>query len=321
MGLASLIDETLEKSVVGSFSKVGYVLRKPLMKWKPLDLSFLRGEVAIVTGASSGIGLFLCEQLVSAGADVRLLVRNRAKAEKVTSGWASKYPNGTWTIHEVDTSDFSSIQHFVKEIAPLRSIRLLVHNAGAITTEFTTNADGIEVTAATQLVGPYLLTTLLRDKLKSGHGRVLWMASGGLYSEPLDLGWLNDPREGYRGVSAYAKIKRAQLSLVAEIAPAWAQEGITCSVLHPGWVDTPGLRKSLPVFGLIMRPWLRNLKQGIDTALWLATAPNDEIKPGKFWLDRQSRSFYKTKASHASDTNANRELLVSWVSNSCAKYI
>jgi len=66
---------------------------------------------------------------------------------------------------------------------------------------------------------------------------------------------------------------------------------------------------------------LRNLKQGIDTALWLATAPSDEIEPGKFWFDRQSRSFYKTKASHASDTNANRELLVSWVSNSCAKYI
>jgi dehydrogenase/reductase SDR family member 12 len=320
MSLASFVDEALEKSVLGSFSKVGYVLRKRLAKWPPLDLSPLRGEVAVVTGASSGIGLFLAEQLVAAGADVRLLVRNRAKMEKAITGWSAKFPAGTWQIHEVDTSNFDSIKRFAVDVSGLSAIRLLVHNAGAITERFTENADGVEVTAASQLVGPYLLTTLLKNQLRVGHGRVLWMASGGLYSEPLDLGWLDNPKENYRAVSAYAKVKRAQLSLVAEVAPQWESQGIFFGALHPGWVDTPGLRQSLPTFGRVMGPWLRSPAQGIDTALWLASSPREGISTGLFWFDRKSRSFYKTKSSRLSDTVENREALLRWCTDLFSRF-
>ena len=207
MGFASLVDETLEKSVVGSFSKIGFVIRKRLARWTPLDFDSMKNQIAIVTGASSGIGLFLAEQLVANGADVRLLVRNRTKAEAAVASWNTKYPSGTWKIHEVDTSDFASITRFVAEIASVKSIRLIVHNAGAITPTYSVNHDGIEMTTAAQLVGPYLMTSLLTKQLEVARGRVLWMASGGMYSEPLDLGWLANPGANYRGVAAYAKIK------------------------------------------------------------------------------------------------------------------
>ena len=320
MSFGSVVDEILEKSVVGSFSKIGFVVRKRLAHWAALDFDSLKNEIAIVTGASSGIGLFLAEQLVANGADVRLLVRNRTKTEAAITAWGTKYPSGTWTIHEVDTSDFASITRFVAEISSVKSIRLLVHNAGAITPTFAVNKDGIEVTTATQLVGPYLMTSLLKERLEVGRGRVLWMASGGMYSEPLDLEWLANPSANYRGVTAYAKIKRAQVSLVAEISPIWSKRGISMSVLHPGWVDTPGLRQSLPVFGFIMRPWLRTLAQGVDTALWLATVSEDEVTPGQFWFDRRSRSIYKTKSSRLSDTPENRKQVAEWCIDSCSQY-
>lgn len=319
MTIADSIDRALEASVIGSFSRIGYSTRKRLLKWPELDLEKLRGQVVVITGASSGLGFYFAEVCVKAGATVHLLVRNVAKTEKACARWSGQYPQGKWMIHHVDTSDFSLIRSFASDLAPIDSIDLLVHNAGTITKELTLNSDGVEITAASQLVGPYLLTRLLQPKLEIGRARVLWMASGGLYSEPLDLSWLESPADSYTGVSAYAKVKRAQLSLVAQLAPEFAERGISMNVLHPGWVDTPGLRESLPLFGAIMRPLLRNELQGLDTALWLVTT-HDQVPCGKFWFDRRERSFYRTKQSRISDDLTSREDLLHWCEAMSRKY-
>jgi GTPase Era involved in 16S rRNA processing len=84
-----------------------------------------------------------------------------------------------------------------------------------------------------------------------------------------------------------------------ELVDSWAERlsgtGVTVNAMHPGWVDTPGLRDSLPRFYRLLQPFLRTPEQGADTILWLAAAKSIEGESGAFWLDRLPRSKHKLK--------------------------
>jgi NAD(P)-dependent dehydrogenase (short-subunit alcohol dehydrogenase family) len=153
-------------------------------------------------------------------------------------------------------------------------VDVLAHNAGALARSWTASAQGIETTVATQVLGPFLLTTLLRDRLeRAGPGaRVLTMASGGMYAERLSVDDLEMGPDDFEGARAYARAKRAQVELTAE----WARRGpasVAFHALHPGWADTPGVVASLPRFHALTRPILRSPEEGADTLAWLAAAP------------------------------------------------
>ncbi|MFY8123928.1 MAG: hypothetical protein ACOVKB_06800, partial [Silanimonas sp.] len=86
------------------------------------------------------------------------------------------------------------------------------------------------------------------------------------------------------GFMAYAQHKRAQI----ELTRAWNAQahGPRAQVMHPGWVDTDGVRSSLPGFRRVLRRVLRNGEQGADTALWLAATRPEPRPEGGIWLDR-----------------------------------
>ncbi|MCB0961341.1 MAG: hypothetical protein KDB04_17680, partial [Acidimicrobiales bacterium] len=159
----------------------------------------------------------------------------------------------------------------------------LVHDAGALLERRQTSSTGVEVTWATMVVAPHLLTRRLADRVD----RAIWMSSGGMYLQALDLddwGWARRPWDGTR---AYAQAKRAQVDLVAVTA-----ERAECPIsvaMHPGWADTPGVTDSLPGFARVMGPLLRTAEQGADTATWLTALPHDELRPGALYLDRRPR--------------------------------
>ena len=100
-------------------------------------------------------------------------------------------------------------------------VDVLVHNAGVLPDERVETADGLELTFATHVVGPFLLTRLLRGSSRSRPtGRVIWVSSGGMYTRRLNLEDPNWTRRDYDGVIAYAETKRAQVVL----AELWAEE-------------------------------------------------------------------------------------------------
>jgi GTPase Era involved in 16S rRNA processing len=78
--------------------------------------------------------------------------------------------------------------------------------------------------------------------------------------------------------------------------------------MHPGWVDTPGLEKSLPAFHRQLSPWLRTPAQGADTIVWLAAAPDAHRASGQFWLDRKIRATHVFGHTRSSSRD-NRELI------------
>jgi hypothetical protein len=82
--------------------------------------------------------------------------------------------------------------------------------------------------------------------------------------------------------------------------------GITFVAMHPGWADTPGLAESLPGFARLMRRILRDREEGVDTLIWLATAPSASVRSGRFYHDRRERPFDRVPATRVSATDRSR---------------
>lgn len=277
-----LLDRLLDKSIVFSFDRTGY--RRHAKGFDPADLDVdLEGRVCLVTGASSGLGVEVVRGLAGRGATVHMLCRNVEKGERVRDALAGEV-RGPLVVDRVDLSDFASVRRFADAL-DAAAIDVLVHNAGVLPAERQTTPDGLELTAATNLVGPFLLTHLLWPRLKRD-ARLVHVSSGGMYSEPLDVTKLLDPPAPFDGVRAYAQTKRAQVVL-AELLDA--RSPLRVSSMHPGWADTPGVETSLPRFHTLTKPILRTPAQGADTIVWLAASPTAAEPGGRFYFDRAPR--------------------------------
>ena len=159
------------------------------------------------------------------------------------------------------------------------------------------------------VLGPFLLTSELLPLLRAtpGGARVLWIASGGMYTQSLDVDALEMGADGYSGTTAYARAKRAQVVLAEEWGKRLRDDRIAVHAMHPGWADTPGLETGLPGFRTLLGPILRSPEEGADTIVWLAAAEEPGRLTGKFWLDRAPRS--TTKLVRSGATAEEREKL------------
>ncbi len=313
--LADRVDAALEWSVVGSFTRIGSALRRRLDHWAPCEGRSLAGRVVVMTGATSGLGREAARAFAKMGATVEILARNAAKAEATCAELRQETRNPQVGFVVADTGDLAALRRAASELMERHpAIHVLIHNAGALDDVRRTSPQGIELTIASQVVGPFLLTGLLLPALKAGApARVLWVSSGGMYSEPLSVDRLEMSATDYDGTTAYARAKRAQVTLVELWAERLAADRIFVHAMHPGWADTPGVARSLPRFRRVLGPLLRTAADGADTLVWLAV---DEGAPlaesGRFWLDRRPRPLHRLASTRRSDTLDERQRLWSW---------
>jgi NAD(P)-dependent dehydrogenase (short-subunit alcohol dehydrogenase family) len=290
---ATIIDSLLELSIVGSFSRIGWSVRRNLFDWQAIPDGTLEGRTALVTGPTSGLGRELAGSLAALGARVILVGRNEDKLASVAAELGSvSAPRLVGTV-VADLASLDSVGEAVDQILD-REPRLdvIVDNAGAMFPSRRETPDGIEMTLATMVVGPFALVSGLLPLLRrTGAARLVAVTSGGMYAQPLrldDLGWLARPWNGPR---AYAQAKRAQVAMVREWSRRVPASEVTFNAMHPGWADTPGLTASLPGFARLMGPLLRTPAQGVDTAVWLSAAPAVADDTGRLYLDRRARPF------------------------------
>jgi NAD(P)-dependent dehydrogenase (short-subunit alcohol dehydrogenase family) len=313
---AAIVDAALELPVVTSFTRIGYDVRSRLDHWTPLRNYEMEGRTVLVTGASSGLGLVASEQFARCGARVVLLGRDRVKTERVRDGIAARTGSTALDVVVADMGDLDGVRAAATEvIARHPRLDVLVHNAGALTADRRTAPSGIELTVASQVVGPFLLTSLLLPTLRAAApGRVITVSSGGMYATPLRVTDLQ-MGDDYRGSEQYARAKRAQVTLNELWAERIPSAEIVFHAMHPGWADTPGVQESLPRFRRVVGPLLRTPEQGADTLVWLACDDGQPLATtGRFWLDRRPRSLHKLPNTRRSDTLERRERLWDWVS-------
>lgn len=316
--LGRVVDAVAEATVVVGFTRAGIELRRRLGNWD--DPPAMRGQVVVVTGASSGIGLAAAVAMARLGASVHLVGRDPERAARALAAVAAAGAAHVG-LDLVDLTDPDAVAALaLRLIERYEHLNVLVHSAGALSRDRKTTKTGTEVTVATQVLAPYVLTASLAPILwQSSPASIVTVSSGGMYTQRFDLDALEMAPEDYDGTVAYARCKRAQVVL----AKAWAQRfgpaGVASYSMHPGWANTPGLKDGLPRFAAVMRPLLRTPGEGADTVVWLAAggartpACSGRLRPlgSGFFHDRRERPDHRFPFSSPS-APGEEEALLSW---------
>ena len=288
-----VLDSVVDATIILSYGSTGYRLRQALI-WNPADLDVdLTGKVCAITGGNSGIGLAAATQLARRGACVYLLVRNWERGIAARASIIDQTGNEQVYLEAIDLSDLASVQACGERLASrLQGLHVLINNAANAFETRELSADGVELTFATNVLGPFALTEALRGLMHRG-SRIINVSSGGMYLAKLDLNEMYGSRKQHDALRAYAQSKRALMMLTELWAAQLAAEGVTVNCMHPGWVDTPLLQTGLPVFRQTLRSILRTPNEGADTIVWLAVAREVESATGRFWFDRRPRATHK----------------------------
>jgi NAD(P)-dependent dehydrogenase (short-subunit alcohol dehydrogenase family) len=303
--LSSLLDRAMDFAVVPGYSRVGYEVRR--RSWPDEHLS-LAGRTVVLTGATAGLGRAAAQRIAELGAGLIVVARSAERGARAVDELRESTGNDHVALVVGDLSDLSSVRAAAAEIrrrAP--QVHVLINNAGVMPPHREVTADGIELAFATNVVGPFLLTELLRAALVAGApSRVINVTSGGMYAQALDLDDPQTARADYDPPTVYARTKRSEVVLTEEWARRWRDDGVVVHAMHPGWADTPGVQSSLPRFRRLMAPILRSPAQGADTIVWLAAAAQPARSTGALWHDRRTRPVDRLPSTRTSAADAAR---------------
>lgn len=294
MAVTDLVDTALDRSVALGYTRIGPALRR---RWWPVDPApgSMAGRRVLVTGATSGIGLAAAGRLLDLGATVHVLGHDEDHLREACDSLRRRTAaggTGEAVAERCDISDLADVRRFCDDLAGrVEHLHGLAHVAGTMAEERTETAEGHEQTLANHVLGPHLMTARLAPLLRSADGAsVVFMSSGGMYGAALRA---DDPEyreDGYSGTKAYARTKRMQVVLAQQWADRLEADGVRVEAMHPGWVDTKGVRDFLPKFRALTLPFMRDPDSGADTLVWLLATRPDSRGTTHFWHDRRPRT-------------------------------
>lgn len=211
--------------------------------WTAANIPDLSGKVAIVTGASSGLGLIAARELAAHGADVTLAVRNTAKGAQASAEIRATHPNAQVTVAHLDLTDLANIATFAETFAKShKRLDILINNAGIMglpTREVT--KDGFEAQFGTNHLGHFALTGNLLPLIKKTKGARIVTVSSNLHKNgSMNFDDLN-AEKSYKGWGAYSQSKLANLLFTSELQRRLAAAKVDAIAVaaHPGWSNTP----------------------------------------------------------------------------------
>ena len=245
----------------------------------------------LLTGGTSGIGLAMAWQLASP--DVKLVIagRSRESGEKAASALSAQGPS---EFRQLDLANLASVRTFADGL--LRDtprMDVLINNAGITSQTLQHSVDGVELVFATNVLGPFLLTRLLRPLLEaSSPSRIVVTASS--FAGDLDLNDLTFARRRYEETAAYRQSKQANRMLTWALARRLDGKGVTANAFAPGLVLDTNIyarasASTLRILKVVNFFSGRTREQGADTGTWLSTSPEVEGLSGRYFEARKER--------------------------------
>ena len=242
-------------------------------------------RVAIVTGASSGIGLYTALGLSRAGMRVVVAGRDRARTEVARRFVTERSGSDQVETALADFSRLAEVRRLADEILSAHDrIDVLVNNAGLFSPKYRLSADGFELTFAVNHLAPFLLTNLLLDRLlASAPARIVTVASEAHRGQRIDIGDLTRPLD-WTMMKAYGRSKLCNILFTRELASRVDPSKVVATCLHPGMVATGiGQRGGLVGLGWrLMKPFMIGPEQGAETPVFLATLPDPTPFHGRY---------------------------------------
>jgi NAD(P)-dependent dehydrogenase (short-subunit alcohol dehydrogenase family) len=246
-----------------------------------IDLS---GRRAIVTGASSGIGIETARTLASIGADVTLAVRDTDAGERTAADIVQTTGNRAVRVARIELTDLASVAAFVADWeGPLH---LLVNNAGVMAMPEEHTPEGWEMQFAANHLGHFGLAVGLHDALAAGApSRIVALSSSAHLRSPLVWDDIHYAFRAYDPIGAYGQAKTANALFAVGATARWAGDGITANAVMPGAIVT-NLQRHLGVANMATPPELRKSPaQGAATSVLAATSPLLDGIGGRYLAD------------------------------------
>ncbi|XP_028828926.1 retinol dehydrogenase 12-like [Denticeps clupeoides] len=259
-------------------------------RWDPRACRVgLRGRTAVVTGANTGIGKFVALDLARRGARVILACRSEARGSAAVQDIRQRSGNDNVHLRILDTSSLASVRKFAAGILKEeKQLHILVNNAGASGLARSITEDGLELSFATNHVGPFLLTNLLLDLLKrSAPARIVNVSSANHWYGEVNFSHFHGNNLNYRMGKVYSNTKLHNILCTNELALRLKGTDVTANSLHPGMVMTEVMRNYnwllRFLFNLVGIFFFKSSEEGAVSTIYCAVAEETEGITGKYF--------------------------------------
>ena len=253
----------------------------------------LTGKTALVTGANQGIGKVSALELARMGAAVTMVCRSEEKGRAAREEIVAQVKDAAVELIVGDVSSLASLRDVAQRFLDGHErLDILLNNAGVLATSRRESKDGFEHTFATNHLGYFYLTHLLRTTIEKTPGaRVVSVSSEAHRSGTIDFDDLQG-RKRWSAIGSYSASKLANVLFTRELARQWAGTGVTANCLHPGviasgFASTDGGFAAL--LARIARPFLATTEDGAKTQIYLCSSPDVAKISGKYFDKSKER--------------------------------